>query len=185
MEQQPQKGISKSLSGVTSGIKRLGLLYLEKARLKTTEKLTILLSTVAFTAVVVALSLILLVFVSIGVGHWLATSIAPHLAYLFVAAFYLLLLIAVAALRKQLFITPIARFMSRLIVKEPEFEPETDDKDEPEDKSVKATATSDGMPEIDYDRLADTIIKNLEKKNRDESETTDTEMPDEEGGRES
>lgn len=96
------------------------MLYFEKARLKTTEKITILLATIAFTAVITALGLVFFVFVSIGVGHYLATSIAPHLAYLIVAAFYLLIFLLALAMRRRLFVDPISRFMSRLLVEEPE-----------------------------------------------------------------
>lgn len=118
--QQGQQTISESLAGITHGIKRLGVLYFEKARLKTTEKITILLATIAFTAVITALGLVFFVFVSIGVGHYLATSIAPHLAYLIVAAFYLLIFLLALAMRRRLFVDPISRFMSRLLVEEPE-----------------------------------------------------------------
>lgn len=117
-----EQSISESLGFIAKGAKRLGILYFEKARLKTTEKITILLSTIAFSAVIMALGIVCLVFVSIGIGHLLATSIAPHLAYLIVAAFYLILFICVVALRRRLFVDPIARFMSRLLVEEPEEE---------------------------------------------------------------
>ena len=114
------KTISDSFSGIFRRIKRLGTLYIEKARLKTTEKVTILLSSIAFTAVVTVVGFIFLIFVSVGIGHLLASSIAPHLAYLIIAAFYLVLLVAVFALRRVLFINPISRFVSRLMVDEPE-----------------------------------------------------------------
>ncbi len=117
-----EQSIAQSVGTIVKGVKRLGILYFEKARLKTTEKITILLSTIAFSAVIMALGIVCLVFVSIGIGHLLATSIAPHLAYLIVAAFYLILFVTVIALRRKLFVDPIARFMSRLLVEEPEEE---------------------------------------------------------------
>lgn len=117
-----EQSISESVGSIVKGVKRLGMLYFEKARLKTTEKITILLSTIAFSAVIMALGIVCLVFVSIGIGHLLATSIAPHLAYLIVAAFYLILFVTVIAMRRKLFVDPIARFMSRLLVEEPEDE---------------------------------------------------------------
>lgn len=119
MAEKQHQSISESLSGIASGVRRLGKLYIDKARLQATEKVTILLSTVAFTAVVVALAIVLMVFVSIGVGHLLAATIAPHWAYLIVAGFYLILLALILFLRRPLFIDPIARFMSRLMVEPP------------------------------------------------------------------
>ena len=103
-------------------VKRLGSLYFENVRLKTTEKITILLAAIAFYAVAMAMGLVCLVFVSIGIGHLLATTLAPHLAYLFIAAFYLILFVLTIVFRRQIFIDPIARFVSRLLVEVPEEE---------------------------------------------------------------
>lgn len=115
-----QKSLTESLASIFGSVKNLGNLYFEKARLKTTEKITILLATVAYSAVIMALGLVCLVFVSIGIGHLLATTLAPHLAYLIIAAFYLLIFSLVIAFRRKLFVDPIARFMSRLLVEKPE-----------------------------------------------------------------
>ena len=103
-------------------VKRLGSLYVENLRLKSTEKITIILAAVAFYAVAMALGLVCLVFISIGIGHWMATTIAPHLAYLFIAAFYLVLFVLCILWRRQIFIDPIARFISRVLVEIPEEE---------------------------------------------------------------
>ena len=169
--QQP-KSLSDNLSAITGGIKRLGSLYIDKARLKTSEKLTILLSTVAFTAVVVALFLILLVFVSIGIGHLLATSIAPHLAYLYVAGFYLLLLVLMVILRKPVFINPISRFISRLLVKVP-------DSDATEPVAAPNKPAEVNVDDIDYELLANKILETL---NRNASEDQSDEADEKEGG---
>ena len=115
-----QKPLSATLSSLVSGVRALGSLYFEKARLKTTEKITILLATVSYAAVIMALGLVCLVFVSIGIGHLLATTLAPHLAYLIIAAFYLIIFVLAIVFRRQLFVDPIARFMSRLLVEKPE-----------------------------------------------------------------
>ena len=62
----------------TANIKRLSAillryltLQLDYARLSAAEKLTVLLSTIAFFALLVILGMITLVFISIGIGHWL------------------------------------------------------------------------------------------------------------------
>ncbi len=108
--------------GTIQSVKRLAMLYLESARLKTTEKISVLLSSIAYVSIIGALGLVCLVFISIGIGHVLATTIAPHLAYLIVAAFYFLLFGLAIAFKQRLFFDPISRFMSRLLVEEPEDE---------------------------------------------------------------
>ncbi|MCH5219049.1 MAG: phage holin family protein [Muribaculaceae bacterium] len=112
--------IRDSINGISDDARRLAMLYIDKAKLVTTEKLSLTLSSIAFSAVAIAVGIVFLVFVSIGIGHLLASSIAPHLAYLIVAGFYLVLFIAVFCLRKRLFINPVTRFMSRMILNEPD-----------------------------------------------------------------
>lgn len=91
-----------------------------------------------------ALGIVCLVFVSIGIGHLLATSIAPHLAYLIVAAFYLILFVTVIAMRRKLFVDPIARFMSRLLVEEPEDERAQKMLAQKKDDDAKADSATEG-----------------------------------------
>lgn len=140
---------------ITRDAQRLGGLFITKARLKTTEKLTVLLSTIAFVAIIAAITVVLVVFITLGVGHLLATTTAPHLAYLIVAGFYLVLLFIAILLRKRLIINPISRFMSRLILEAP--------KDSLIDSESKSDAEAK-EPEIDYDRLAQHIIAELERR---------------------
>lgn len=109
-------------TSIIESVRRLGSLYWENVCLKTTEKITILLAAVAFYAVAMALGLVALVFISIGIGHLLATTIAPHWAYLFIALFYVVLFVMTFVMRRQIFVNPIARFMSRLLVERPEEE---------------------------------------------------------------
>lgn len=132
MAEQQKGSMYDTFSTAKRGVKRLASLYVEKIKLKTTEKTTILLSSIAFIMVLTVVGFIFLIFVSIGVGHLLAVSIAPHLAYLIIAAFYLVLFIVVWFLRRPLFINPISRFVSRLIVDEPD-EPVKTERKEPED----------------------------------------------------
>ena len=107
------------VASIVGSVKRLLGLYVENVRLKATEKVTILLAAIAFYGVIMAMGLVCLVFVSIGIGHLLATTLAPHMAYLIVAAFYFILFVICIAMRRRLFIDPIAHFMSRLLVEMP------------------------------------------------------------------
>lgn len=102
-----------------SRVKRLGGLYIESLRFKTTEKITIILAAVAFYAVAMALGLVCLIFISLAAGRMLAMSIEPYLAYFVIAAFYLLLLVLAFFWRRRIFIDPIARFISRVLVEVP------------------------------------------------------------------
>lgn len=95
-------------------------LQLDYAKLTAAEKLTVLLSTIAFFALAVTIGLITLVFISIGIGHWLSVTIAPYTAYLFVSLFYLLLLVLLIVFRRPLIFNPAARFISRLFLKNPD-----------------------------------------------------------------
>lgn len=95
-------------------------LELDYARLTAAEKLSVLLSTIALYSLIVILGVVTLLFISIGVGHLLASTIAPHMAYLIVSAFYLLLLVLLVIFRKELIFNPAARFISKLFVKAPD-----------------------------------------------------------------
>lgn len=105
---------------LTSIVFRYLTLQLDYAKLTATEKLTVLLSTIAFFALILILGLITLVFISIGIGHLLASTVAPYTAYLYVSAFYLVLLVLLIVFRNQIIFNPVSRFLSRLFLKNPE-----------------------------------------------------------------
>jgi uncharacterized membrane protein YgcG len=107
------------LNGLADTLRRLITLKLDYARLTAAEKTAVLLSAVAFYAVILLLGAIVLIFVSIGIGHLLAMTVAPVAAFLYVAAFYVVVLALVIVLRRKLFVDPIARFVSKLFVKPP------------------------------------------------------------------
>ena len=102
-----------------SSLRRYIMLQLDYARLSGAEKLSVLLSTLLFGAMVIIFGSIMLVFISIGVGHLLAMTVAPYVAYLYVAAFYFLVFICIIIFRRKLFTDPVARMVSRLFVKPP------------------------------------------------------------------
>ena len=102
-----------------ANIKQLARLQIDYARLTVAEKVSLMLSTMAVWAIVVIFSTLTFVFLTLGAGHLLATTIAPHFAYMFVAAFYALILVLLIIFRKPLFISPIARFTSKIFVKPP------------------------------------------------------------------
>lgn len=94
----------------------------EDLRLTAAEKLTVLFSAVTFFSLVLIVGIVALVFVSVGVGHWLAATVAPMTAYLYIAFFYVAVLLLLILFKRQLIIDPICRFVTRLIVEPPKVE---------------------------------------------------------------
>lgn len=109
-----------AVKGFGNALREYIELNIENARLTAAQKTTVFLTTVAFAAVLFIMGSMVLFFLSIGIGHLLATTIAPHWAYMFVAAFYVLLLVIVIACRRVMLLNPISRFMTRLILAPPE-----------------------------------------------------------------
>lgn len=115
----PMDNSPQSIGGIFDTLRRLLTLNFEYARLSAAEKTTVLLSTIAFYAVMIVVGALALLFISFGVGHLLAVTVAHVAAFLYVAAFYVALLILVIVFRRKLFIDPIAKFVSRLFVAPP------------------------------------------------------------------
>lgn len=107
---------SNSLQGVYESLRRLVTLNIDYAKLTAAEKVSVLMSTVTFYAIAAAIAVLFVLFISFGVGHLLATTVAPEVAYLYIAAFYLVLLILVVVFRKPLIVDPITRFITKLFI---------------------------------------------------------------------
>lgn len=105
-----------SIQGLFDHVKRLVTLNVDYAKLTAAEKLSILMSTIAFYSVAAVLAMLLVVFISLGVGHLLAATVAPEVAYLYIAAFYLVLCVLLVVFRRQLIIDPITRFITKLFI---------------------------------------------------------------------
>jgi len=107
-------------------LRRLFNLEVENARLLVTEKLTRLLSAIAFYAIVAVIITCVTIYITIGVANLIMEYVEPHWAYMLVASFYLILLLLLITLRKQLIINPIARFLSTVILDPPASGPKND-----------------------------------------------------------
>lgn len=110
----------QQLNDFSNQIKRLVGLYIEDARLNLTEKLTRILSGVAIAFICILFMVICLAFLSIGIVAELKTVMSPPVAYLIVAGFYVVLILALIIFKRTLLLNPIARFLSRIILKAPE-----------------------------------------------------------------
>lgn len=110
---------TQSIKTLWVALKKYVSLNVASAKLNATEKLTLLLAAAAFYFVAITLGIVVVFFVSMALCHLLSQSMEEHYVYLIMASFYLVLLVIVYALRKILFLNPIARFLSKLILKPP------------------------------------------------------------------
>lgn len=92
-------------------------LNIEYAKLTAAEKTTVLLTAVATAAVIGVMAMIVLFFLSLAIVHWLAMTMSLAMAYLIMTVFNLLLLVIVFVMRKPLIVTPISKFVTRVILR--------------------------------------------------------------------
>lgn len=107
------------LHSIYDSVKRYITYNIDYARITVTEKLAVLLSSIAFYCVAGLIVALMIIFLSLGVGHLLADTIAPIWAYVYVGGFYIVLFVLLIVFRQQLFINPITRFVSRLMLDDP------------------------------------------------------------------
>lgn len=94
-------------------------LNIENARLSLTERLTILLSSVAFFLIALIFCTIAVVFFTSAIGHMLEESMAIEWVYSIIGAIYLSIVAVLFLLRRKLLLDPICRFLSKLIAEPP------------------------------------------------------------------
>lgn len=86
-------------------------------QLETTEKLTILLSTLLWVTLAVVLGLVALFYLSFALVYLLAPWVGGISAgFGLVAGVHLLLLVLLCAFRQRLIVRPITRFLARLLL---------------------------------------------------------------------
>lgn len=105
------------LMSLWADIKSYVELNVEYARLTVAEKATVLLTALVTAAIIGALALIVLFFMSIAAVHWLAMTMSLALAYSIMTGFNVILLVLVYLFRRQIIITPIAKFITKLILR--------------------------------------------------------------------
>lgn len=106
-------------NNIVDSIKQLAGLYIENAKLTTTEKLTMLFAGIALTVGMMFLALIAMIFIAIGIASLLESYIAPFWSYFIIAAIFLILMVAVFFFRTQIIENPIARFISKIFLTPP------------------------------------------------------------------
>jgi hypothetical protein len=96
-------------------IKRLITLYVDNARFTVAEKLTMLISAGVMLMISLVLGIFAVAFLSGAVVALLEMAIEPWAAYLLLGGVFVVLIIALFALRKCLIINPVSKFISKLV----------------------------------------------------------------------
>lgn len=92
-------------------------LRIEYGKLTITEKLIMIISSLALGLICVFLGVVALFFLSLSAVDWMALSIGHGWATLIMCGIYLVIILVLVLLRKPLFVNPIARLISRIILK--------------------------------------------------------------------
>ncbi len=108
---------TKQISTIWSEIKETVSLNVEYAKLTATEKVTVLGSMAALALVCLILASFVIFLISLGLMLLLAKSTGLFGACMIMAGIYAVFIVVVILLRRQLIIDPVARFISRLILR--------------------------------------------------------------------
>ena len=110
---------SNNYKALWEQLKQLFFLEVDSLKLLITEKLIMLVTSIAFYAVAFIIGTCVVVFATIGIAHLLLEALAPHWVYMIIGGFYLLAGVVLVIFRRQLINDPIARFLSRVILDPP------------------------------------------------------------------
>lgn len=108
-----------NVTSLFQAAKRLAVLYIENAKLTVAEKVTRLMGAIAVCLTALLFGLVAFIFAIIGLATWLQVYIEPFWTYFIVTGAFLLIIVLIVLLRKWLVYNPIAKFMSRLIIENP------------------------------------------------------------------
>lgn len=108
---------TKQVSSIWSEIKETISLNIEYAKLTATEKITVLCSMAALALVCLILASFVIFLISLGLMLLLAKSTGLFGACMIMAGIYAVFVVVAILLRRQLIIDPVARFISRLILR--------------------------------------------------------------------
>lgn len=104
---------------IISSVRNLIKLYIENGRLSLTDILTQLMSGFIIALVCILFAVMALGFISYGIIGALSASMPIVWAYIIVAGFYMFLIAILIIFKRTLLINPIARFISKIIMKAP------------------------------------------------------------------
>ena len=118
---------SNSLQSLWKEAKNYLELQKQYLKLDTAEKLSLLLSAVATTAVCLTLALAALFFLVIAFALWLAKIVGGAWSFAIVSGLMLLIIIVVLIARKRWIVQPVTRFVAGLFVDEDDEETEEEE----------------------------------------------------------
>lgn len=96
-------------------LKKYLTLQIDYAKLTSVEKLVVLLSAIALVAVMIILGACVLFYLSFAVVFMLSDAIGCTWgAYLIVSGVFVVMMLAVYAMRQKLILDPVARFLTKL-----------------------------------------------------------------------
>lgn len=107
--------IKNQISSIWEEVKTTIHLNIEYAKLTGAEKLTLLISMAAVSAIIFVLGSLILFFISLATVWLIAEGTGLVWAYVIMASFYILMLVLLMAFRKKLIIDPVALYISKLI----------------------------------------------------------------------
>lgn len=117
---------SSSIQSLWTEAKNYLELQKEYLKLDTAEKLTVLLSAVATTAICLILGLVAFFFFVMAFAFWLAKIVGGIWSFTIMGGAMLLVIVVVLLARKRWIVQPVARFVAGLFISE-----ETEAEDEP------------------------------------------------------
>lgn len=108
---------SEEYKQIAAEIKRYITLQVDYSKLTVLEKMVVLLSTAAIAIIIGALAICVLFYLSLSLESYLTQVLGCQWgSYLIVATLYLLIMAVVIALKDQLIVNPIAKFLSKLFL---------------------------------------------------------------------
>ncbi|MDE7125412.1 MAG: phage holin family protein [Muribaculaceae bacterium] len=107
------------INAIVRLLRRFLRLNIENMRLSLTERLTILMSAVAFYIIALFFCTIGFIFITAGIAHLLEGCLEIKWVYLIIGGIYFAIVLVLWLLRKKILVDPICRFLSRLIVEAP------------------------------------------------------------------
>ena len=115
---------SENIQSLWTEAKNYLELQIDYLKLDSAEKLSVLLSAVATTALCLVLALVALIFFVIAFAFWLAKLVGIAQSFTIMGGVLLLVIIVTLLFRKRWIVQPISRFVAKLFVPDDEEEDE-------------------------------------------------------------
>jgi len=113
--------ISENFSELTENVKDYVNLRIDYVKLLLTEKIAKLASFFLLSVIFFILAMFLLLFISFAFVFWFGEEIGPtYVGALIIVAVYILSGIAVYALRFKIFINPMVKHLTKILMEEPD-----------------------------------------------------------------